>query len=74
MSNDTHITSAADVRERLQQLYAERELADLAGLTANPSYMADLEHEIAGFRSAYLGTAVTEIAVLRGELSGRLQG
>ena len=67
-------TSAADIRERLNLLYLERALAAGEGLTANPDYAADLEGEIAATSSAYVGLAVTEIAVLRGQLSGRLQG
>jgi hypothetical protein len=66
--------SAADLRRQLRDLYAERELARAEGLQDNALYMADLEQDIAGFRSAYVGTAVTEIATLRGELSGRPQG
>jgi hypothetical protein len=67
-------TSAADIRRHLEELYVERELARCEGLADDPAYMADLEHDIAGSRSAYVGTAVTEIAILRGELSGRNQG
>ena len=70
----TPITSAADVRVRLQRLYAERQLADLVGLSRDQGYMADLEHEIAGYQNAYVGAAVTEIAIIRGELAGRPQG
>jgi hypothetical protein len=36
--------------------------------------MDDLEDEIAHTRDAYVGAAVTEIAILRAELSGRLEG
>jgi hypothetical protein len=36
--------------------------------------MDHLNSEITGYRIAYTGLAVTEIATLRGELSGRLQG
>jgi hypothetical protein len=68
------IPSAADLRRHLEDLYAEREIARTGGLSADPVYLADLEQEIAGSRSAYVGTAVTEIAILRGELSGRPQG
>jgi hypothetical protein len=62
--------SATDVRNRLQELQAERALARSAGLARNRAYLTDLEHEIAAVRSAYVGAAVTEIAVLRGRLSG----
>jgi hypothetical protein len=36
--------------------------------------MADLDQEIADTHSAYVGAAVTEIATLRGQLSGPLLG
>ena len=55
---------------RLKELLAERLLASSQGLAANTAYMADLEHEIAEVRAVYVGAAVTEIAVLRGELLG----
>ncbi|CAA9481380.1 MAG: hypothetical protein AVDCRST_MAG30-816 [uncultured Solirubrobacteraceae bacterium] len=67
-------TSAADIRERLNLLYLERAYAEGEGLIANAVYAADLEGEIAATSSAYVGMAVTEIAVLRGQLSGPLQG
>ena len=66
--------SATDVRSQLQELHAERALASLEGLAENARYMADLEHEIESARRAYVGAAVTEIALLRGDLSGRLMG
>jgi hypothetical protein len=37
-------------------------------------YMADLEDEVAACRAVYVGAAVTDIAVLRGELFGRNVG
>ena len=43
-------------------------------LGGNRAYMDDLEHEISCCRGAYVGAAVTEIAVLRGVLSGPLSG
>ena len=55
-------------------LEAERATAHLAGLDSNAEYVDDLHAEITGYRIAYTGLAVTEIATLRGELSGRLQG
>ena len=57
------------MRHRLQELQAERSLARSAGLARNRAYMTDLEQEIATVPSAYVGAAVTEIAVLRGRLS-----
>jgi hypothetical protein len=65
---------APQIAEQLRMLYVERALAQSAGLASNRSYMDDLEIEISGCRDAYVGAAVTEIAVLRGLLSGRLSG
>jgi hypothetical protein len=65
---------APEIAERLRLLYVERALAEREGLSANKRYMDDLEQEISGCRDAYVGAAVTEIAVLRGELGGRLEG
>ena len=74
MTTQTPTPTAADVRERLQLLFVERELAAIEGLSENAAYMADLEDEIASTRAAYVGAAVTEIATFRAELSGRLEG
>lgn len=65
---------APQIAEQLRMLYVERALAQSAGLASNRSYMDDLEIEISGCRDAYVGAVVTEIAVLRGLLSGRLSG
>jgi hypothetical protein len=65
---------APQIAEQLRMLYVERALAHSAGLSGNRSYMDDLEIEISGCRDAYVGAAVTEIAVLRGLLGGRLSG
>ena len=65
---------APEIAERLRLLYAERALAESAGLLANRAYMDDLEDEITGCRDAYVGAAVTEIAVLRAALGSRLSG
>jgi hypothetical protein len=67
-------THAPEIAERLRLLYAERAVAEREGLASNRAYMDDLENEISGCRDAYVGAAVTEIAVLRGELGGRLSG
>jgi hypothetical protein len=61
---------AIEMHIQLQELQAERALASIEGLASNSAYMADLDQEIAAIRSAYVGAAVTEIATLRGELSG----
>jgi hypothetical protein len=74
ITSSTDTPPAAAVRERLQVLEAERANAALSGLDTNDFYMDDLLAEIEGYRIAYVGVAVTEIATLRGELSGRLQG
>ena len=74
MTSQTPITTAAEVQEHLRLLLVERELAAVEGLSSNATYMDDLEDEIAYTRDAYVGAAVTEIAILRAELSGRLEG
>ena len=62
--------SAIEMQIHLQDLTTERALASIEGLSANSAYMADLDHEIAATRSAYVGAAVTEIATLRAQLAG----
>jgi hypothetical protein len=61
---------AIEIQIRLKELQVERLLAASEGLAANALYMADLEDEIAEVSNAYLGAAVTEIAMLRAALSG----
>ena len=65
---------AIEMQSHLQQLHAERALALIEGLGSCSSYMVDLDEEIAATRHAYVGAAVTEIATLRAELSGRQEG
>jgi hypothetical protein len=67
-------TTATDLRDKLEILLFEREVARVEGLDGNELYMQDLDEDIAAFRAAYVGTAVTEIATLRGELGERNQG
>ena len=74
ITSSTDLTPASTVRLHLEVLEAERATAHLAGLGSNAEYMDDLHDEITGYRIAFTGLAVTEIATLRGELSGRLQG
>ena len=62
--------SAFEMHTYLNELQAERALATVEGLRDNAVYMADLDQEIAAARHAYVGAAVTEIAVLRADLSG----
>jgi hypothetical protein len=62
--------TATDARTQLHRLEAERLDAVEAGLGGNALYMTDLENDIEASRSLYVGLAVTEIAVLRAQLSG----
>ncbi len=63
-----------DVRERLELLRMEHDLALKIGLDADREYMADLERQLELWEAAWIGAAVTEIAVRRGALTGRPQG
>lgn len=62
--------TAHDMHEYLGRLLAERLEATEAGLGENAVYMSELEDDLAAARVAYVGLAVTEIASLRGQLSG----
>lgn len=62
--------TANEVQQLLTDLHTERALAVLEGLGEQRAYMAELDEEIATWRAAYVGAAVTEIATLRAELSG----
>jgi hypothetical protein len=66
--------TATDARLQLQRLQAERLDAVEAGLGQNDLYMTDLDSDIEASRVAYVAIAVTEIASLRGQLSGRNEG
>ena len=66
--------SAIERQHQLQALEAERALAWIEGLSSDSAYMDDLRSEIAATRSAYVATAVTEIATLRAQLSGPQEG
>lgn len=66
--------SAIEMQTHLQQLEAERALAMIEGLGDSAAYMADLADEIVATRHAYVVAAVTEIAILRAELSEPLSG
>jgi hypothetical protein len=65
---------ANEIRAQLDRLNLEVAAAESAGLAECAAYMKDLENEISECRAAFVGAAVTEIAVARGELSGRLVG
>jgi hypothetical protein len=64
----------SEIRAHLNRLHLERLEAESAGLGGNEAYMADLENEISECRAAFVGAAVTEIAIARAELSGRQTG
>jgi hypothetical protein len=66
--------TALEARSHLRELEVERALAGTTSLTGVEVYMADLNEEIATWRSVYTGAAVTEIATLRGEVFGRQVG
>jgi hypothetical protein len=66
--------SAAELHHRLSILESERRHAEHTGLINSGQYRRDLEEEMAECRVAYVGAAVTEIATLRAELSGRQVG
>jgi len=65
---------ASEAKHRLEALVVERADARDCGLLDDPAYGADLEEEIRVTRAMFVGTAVTEIATLRGQLSGHLLG
>jgi len=65
---------ATSLLHHLEELAAERATAWLNGLGGDPSYMAQLDEEIAETQAAYVGFAVTEIAILRAQVDAPLQG
>ncbi len=65
---------SAEVRQRLDLLRLEHDLAVSIGLDSDPAYMADLEHQLATWEAAWVVAAVTEIAVSRAVLQGRSHG
>jgi hypothetical protein len=73
-THELETTSVAALRHQLELLERERATASLDGLTANAHYMVDWREERDAVRSAYVGAAVTEIASLRAELDGPLNG
>jgi hypothetical protein len=70
MFNDLLEMTAVQARARLTELEAERALAVNSRVSEIDAYMADLEVEIETTRQLYVASAVTEIAGLRGALSG----
>jgi hypothetical protein len=65
---------ANEIRARLNLLRLERVEAASVGLDQCEAYMRDLEEEISKCREALVGATITEIAVARAELYGRLAG
>jgi hypothetical protein len=66
--------NSTDIRAQLTRLVLERIDAVEIGLNGNQTYMADLEEEIFEYRSMLSLTLVTELAVARAEVTGRLEG
>jgi hypothetical protein len=66
--------TAAEARDHVAELEAERALAEATGVDAIDSYMSDLVAELEIWRRLYVISAVTEIATLRAELFGPNQG
>lgn len=73
INSEPSFASAAAARARLEILYAEQHAAARHGVP-NERYWDQLMEEITTTRAAYVGAAVTEIAVLRGHFRGRPQG
>jgi hypothetical protein len=66
--------NAHELRLQLTRLMDERLDATEAGLGANARYMSALDEDLLAARAAFVGMAVTEIASLRAQLSGRQSG
>lgn len=62
--------TTTEIRTRLDELEAEAAAAAAWGADGIPAYFDSLRREIEHYRGAYVGAAVTEIATLRGRLSG----
>ena len=68
------IVATGDLGTHLRELEAERALAGLMGLDGNAVYMTGLRDEIAACGAAFVGAAVTDIAILSARLSAPLRG
>jgi len=62
--------TAAEARDHVAELEAERALAEVTGVAEIHSYISDLDQELEVWRELCVISAVTEIATLRGELFG----
>jgi len=65
---------AVEILAYLQRLQMERFEAKSLGLADRQTYMRELDDEIEHCRSVFVAAGVVEIAVLRGQLSGRQAG
>jgi hypothetical protein len=76
MTNEiqTPTTTAAEAREHLAELEAERVLARTTGVAEIAVYMLDLERELEAWHRRYVTAAVTEVAVLNACLSAERYG
>lgn len=64
----------AAARQQLELLRMEHQLAVATGLDADRQYMADLERQLEIWQAAWVGAAVTDLAVNRALVRGRPQG
>ena len=62
------------IATHLDELLAERRAALRSPLARNDAYMADLEAEIAAYRRAVVVAEVTQRALARAALAGKLHG
>ena len=69
-----NVMTAQDMRANVDDLVDERLQARTTGLRNNDFHMEALERELIAARDAYVGFAVTEIAILRSRLEGPLRG
>ena len=65
---------AVEFRAQLNRLQLERLEAKSFGLGDCQTFMSELEEEIATCRSMFVLAAVTELAVLRADISGEQVG
>jgi hypothetical protein len=68
------VKTASDIKQHLDLLEHERVLALGTSLRDDPRYMADLNDEISATSHAFVGSAVIEIARLRADIDGSLEG
>ena len=71
---DHPIETAAEAKLYLDDLRFELGIAGPAGMLDNAGYVDDLHDDIEASTQVFIGLAVTEIASLRAELDGTLQG